>query len=391
MMARAKHLARIRTTAPPCVARLWRVQLAVSLAAALSLLLFEGLSGAAAASGTFLGGLATVSQVASTVPANGDVNPYGIAVVPRTVGRLQKGDVLVSNFNNSANLQGLGSTIVEISPSGGVTLFATIDPASRAGKACGGVGLTTALAVLRSGWVVVGSLPTTDGTAATATAGCLFVLDAQGRVVRTITGGRINGPWDLTALDGGDEATLFVTNVLNGTVAGMGSVVNRGTVVRIELGSLYGQTPQVQEETVIGSGFPERTDPAALVIGPTGVGLAGNGTLYVADTLGNRIAAIPNAADRSMTAGTGRDVTANGALNGPLGLAIAPNGDILTVNSGDGNVVETAPSGSQVAQAVLDATGTPPGAGTLFGLAVAPGGTSLYFVDDGSNTVNLLH
>ncbi len=237
MMARAKPLARIRTTAPPRVARLWRVQLAVSLAAALSLLLFEGLSGAAAASGAFLGGLATVSQVASTVPANGDVNPYGIAVVPRTVGRLQKGDVLVSNFNNSANLQGLGSTIVEISPSGGVTLFATIDPASRAGKACGGVGLTTALAVLRSGWVVVGSLPTTDGTAATATAGCLFVLDAQGRVARTITGGRINGPWDLTALDEGDEATLFVTNVLNGTVAGMGSVVNRGTVVRIELGS----------------------------------------------------------------------------------------------------------------------------------------------------------
>ena len=83
----------------------------------------------------FLSRFSTVATLGSTVPANGDVNPYGIAVVPRTVGRLQKGDVLVSNFNNSANLQGLGSTIVEISPSGGVTLFATIDPAGRAGCA----------------------------------------------------------------------------------------------------------------------------------------------------------------------------------------------------------------------------------------------------------------
>ena len=37
--------------------------------------------------------------------------------------------------------------------------------------------------------------------------------------------------------------------------------------------------------TIIGSGFDERTDPAALVIGPTGLGLAPNGALYVADTL----------------------------------------------------------------------------------------------------------
>jgi hypothetical protein len=390
MMAQAKHPARMPATTLPGISRRWRVQLVVSLAAALSMIVFEGLSGAAVASAPFLGGLATVSQVSSTVPANGDVNPYGIAVVPRTVGRLQKGDVLISNFNNSANLQGLGTTIVEISPTGSVGVFATIDPSSRAGRACGGVGLTTALAVLHSGWVVVGSLPTSDGTAATATAGCLFVLDANGRVVRTITGGEINGPWDLTALDQGDGATLFVSNVLNGTVAGKGSVVNRGTVVRVELSWRDGQAPQVQEETVIGSGFPERTDPSALVVGPTGVGLAGNGTLYVADTVGNRIAAIPNAVERDRTAFTGNDVSANGALNGPLGLAVAPNGHILTVNGGDGNVVETTPSGSQVAQVALDSTGNPPGAGTLFGLAVAPDGKSLLFVDDGSNTLNLL-
>jgi hypothetical protein len=83
-------------------------------------------------------------------------------------------------------------------------------------------------------------------------------------------------------------------------------------------------------------------------------------------------------------------VSAGGGLNGPLGLA-TPNGDILTVNSGDGNIIETAPTGQQVATRSLDSTGSPPGAGTLFGLALAPGAKSLYFVDDGTNTLNLLH
>src|ERR1039458_5140280 len=130
---------------------------------------------------------------------------------------------------------------------------------------------------------------------------------------------------------------------------------------------------------------------AALVIGPTGVGLNGRGTLYVADTLGNRITAIPGAPFRSSTAGTGSVVTSGGALNGPLGLAVAPGGDILTVNSGDGRLVETTPAGSQGAHRFLDTSGSPPGAGALFGLAVAPHASGLYYVDDAVNTLRLLH
>ena len=71
-----------------------------------------------AGSGGFLGSFTTVCQVASTVPSKGDVNPYGLFVVPKTVGDLSAGDVLVSNFNSSHNLQGTGTTIMEISPSG---------------------------------------------------------------------------------------------------------------------------------------------------------------------------------------------------------------------------------------------------------------------------------
>jgi hypothetical protein len=346
----------------------------------------------AAAATSFVGPFNNVQTVASTVPMNGDVNPYGVAVAPVTKGRLTQDDVLVSNFNNHRNLQGTGTTIVEISPSGKVSLFASLDPNKLPGACPGGVGLTTALVALQSGWVIVGSLPTKDGTSATMQAGCLIVIDPSGNPVETISGGLINGPWDMTAVDGGDSATLFVTNVLNGTVAANGSVVNGGTVARIGLSGLKSGTPGVGTPVVIGKDFPERTDPAALVVGPTGVGLSG-GTLYVANSAANQTRAISNALSRG-TASDGTAVSTGGAINDPLGLAIAPNGDILTTNGGDGNLVETTPAGRQVAVKMLDNSPAPPGPngnGTLFGLAVAPGGSGVYFVDDGTNTLNLLH
>jgi len=340
---------------------------------------------AASASGSFIGPFHTLSVVASTIPSNGDLNPYGLVVVQHSVGALVQGDALVSNFNNATNLQGTGTTIVEIAPNGTTKLFAQIDAKHLPEPCPGGVGLTTALVVLSKGWVIVGSLPTTDGTAATAKAGCLLVLNSHGQVVETLSGSPINGPWDMTALDHGTSVKLFVTNVLNGVVAAHGLLVNSATVVRVDLTVPDGKAPRELSRTVIGSNFPARTDPAALVIGPTGVDLASDGTLYVADTLENRIAAIPNAVNRHDSVGIGTTVSQNGAINGPLGLVIAPNGDILATNGGDGNIVETTPSGSQVAVKTIE----PSGAGTLFGVAIAPKG--VYFVDDGTNALGLFH
>ena len=331
-------------------------------------------------SGTpFVGPFNTVTSLGTTVPANGDVNPYGMALVRNSIGKLVKGDVLVSNFNDNNNLQGTGTTIVEMAPNGALTLFAQIDATKLPGACPGGVGLTTALAILQHGWVVVGSVPTVDGTSATINRGCLIVLNAKGKPVETFSGGNIDGPWDLTAAERGDDATLFVANVLS------------GTVLRIGLDVRENKTPAVTGQTLIGNGFSFRTDPNALVIGPTGVGLGRDDVLYVADSLNNRIAAIPHALTRDDSAGTGADVSVGGALNDPLGLAIAPNGDILTVNGNDGNLVETTPGGAQVATRTLDTNGGPNGAGTLFGLAVAPEGRGVYFVDDGFNTFNILH
>ena len=392
--------------------------------------------------------------IASTVPSNGDVNPYGIVTVPRSVGSLQRGDLLISNFNNSANLQGTGTTIVQIPPGGGSTtpgsapVFAQINPSTLPGSCPGGVGLTTALAVTKSGFVIVGSLPTSDGTSATAQAGCLIVLNSQGQVVETIAGGPINGPWDMTAVQHGHFVTLFVTNVLNGTVAASPAVVDQGTVVRLTLLTIPGLQPAVVNEQVIATGFPERTDPNALVIGPTGVALGHHGTLYVADSVDNRIAAIPDAAGRGNAfqfglgsgphgsgaggnphgsgaggnphgSGAGGNPHGSGAggnphgsgktghrardrhgaadgvstvfagppLNDPLGLTATRNGDLLAANGDDGNIVEISPNGRRVATIPADAAG---GGGVLFGLTPSPRAHGVYFVDDGDNSLRLL-
>jgi hypothetical protein len=330
------------------------------------------LATSASANAAFIGPLNQTKVIASTVPQNGDVNPYGVAVVRHSTGNLHKGDVLVSNFNDKTNTQGTGTTIVQVNPHGGASLFAAISDSS-----CpGGVGLTTALVVLRNGWVIVGSLPTQKG--AISGPGCLIVLDKWGHVRETITGHGIDGPWDMTALDLGNVTELFVTNVLGGILGPKNP--NGGTVVRLIITSEAHETPELLVSTRIGSGFPARTDANALVIGPTGVGLGQDGTLYVADSLDNRIAAIPHATFTLGDDGRGRTVSAGGALMGELGLAIAPNGDILTVNGGDGNMVETTPGGMQVAVKTVDKNMG--GAGNLFGLAVKPGADAVYFVDD---------
>jgi hypothetical protein len=364
-------------------------------AAAVGVVLAVGVALAPAAgastSPSFVGRFKTITTVASTVPKNGDVNPYGVAVIMRSRNKLHRGDVLVSNFNNKANTQGTGTTIVEVAPNHTVSLFAQINAARLPGACPGGVGLTTALSILDNDWVIVGSLPTVAGNPATAKAGCLLVLNSEGRVVETIHGHGINGPWDMTAVSQRGTAALFVTNVLNGTVAAGGKQVHRGTVLRLTVTTPAYGLPRLLAVTTIGSGFAEETNSSALVIGPTGVGLGWNGTLYVADTLGNRIAAIPDARLRHGSAGTGKTVTRNGAIMGPLGVAIAPGGDILTANSLNGNLVEVTPNGRQVAVKTLDRSGSPAGAGALFGLAVAPGGSGVYFVDDATNTLNLLH
>jgi hypothetical protein len=334
----------------------------------------------------FLDTLKTVTNVASTVPKNGDVNPYGIVNVAYSVGDLVQGDTLISNFNAKSNLQGTGTTIVQISPAGQESLFSRLST-PLPGSCPGGVGLTTALTILQGGYVVVGSLPVTDKGSGIPKAGCLIVLDPEGMPVETWSGTLINGPWDLAAIQGSGSAEIFVTNVLNGTVAAGGSTVDEGTVVRLDVTTSQGEMPQLVSETVVATGFAESLNSSALVLGPTGVAVGAFDTVYVADTINNRIASIPFASFLSSpVGGGGHTVSEGGALDAPLGLAVAPNGDLIAANGGNGNAVEVTPFGAQVANVQMDPLDA---GGDLFGLTITPDRQGILFVDDGDNTLKL--
>ncbi len=323
------------------------------------------------------------------MPANGDLNPYGIAVVPGTAGRLTKGDVLVSNFNAKSNVQGTGTTIVELSPSGARTTFADLT-SLRAKRSCpGGIGLTTALVALPGGWVVVGSLPSGPGGSLPAAnpAGCLIVLNSAGTPVETWSSPNINGPWDMTAAKTASGVALFLSNVLSRPAGTKGTPPSgQCTVVRIDVALAGASAPQMTGSTVIGSGYVWQANKAALVQGPTGVALGRNGTLYVAETLTDKVSAIPEALTRTTAVDVSSStLSSEGSLRGPLGMTLAPDGDVVAVNGNNGDAVEITPAGRQVATVTLAHNG----AGDLFGLTVAPGGKELLFVNDGTNALDV--
>jgi hypothetical protein len=333
----------------------------------------------------------------STVPANGDLNPYAIVVAPVTAGKIHEGNVLVTNFNNKSNLQGTGTTIVDYSPATKkMTVFADL---SQHLKQCpGGIGLGTAMTMLKSGWVIVGSTPSTDGTTKTKGAGCLLVLDADGKLVDTWTGPNINDPWgNMAVIDKGESATLFIS-MAGFDVPGPDVVdpktkesvtVNKATVLRLTLSIPKDKPPVIESQTVVASGFGQRADKDAFLIGPTGLALGGNDILYVSDALANRIVAIPQASARNTSAGTGTTLTKDGFLQRPLAMAMTTDGHLLVTNAKNGQVVEVDPkSGKQLGARWIDndQAQTPPGNGDLFGVAMAPGG-GFYYVEDDVNTL----
>jgi hypothetical protein len=334
----------------------------------------------------------------STVADNGDLNPYAIIVAPVSAGKIQKGDVLVDNFNKVSNLQGTGTTIIDYHPATKETsLFAKLP--QHLTQCPGGVGLSTAMTMLKSGWVIVGSTPSTDGTTRTKGPGGLLVLDANGKLVATWANAKINGPWgNMATIDNGSTATLFISMAgfdvpgpeVRDPQTGNSVVIRKATVLRIDLSIPEGKPPEIISETVIAQGLGERADKDVFLIGPTGLALGSDGTLYVSDAVNNQIIAIPDAATRADSIGTGRTVAKGGLLRRPLALTMAPNGHLLSVNGTNGQVVEIDPvSGKQFCAQWIDTdqAQSPPGNGDLFGIAMAPDDKGFYYVEDDVNTI----
>jgi len=313
------------------------------------------------------------------------MNPYGVAFVPSgfPLGKsIRAGDILVSNFNNANNLQGTGTTIVRIDPAGQQSLFFQSSE----------IGLTTALGALQAGFVLVGHLPSPKGSCKTGpqgqaqgvSRGSLLVIDGNGTVVGKLTSeALLDGPWDLTINDLGDSAHVFVSNVLS------------GTVTRIDL-DLQGRKFAVKGMVQIASGYTHRCDPAALVVGPTGLALdPGTDTLFVSSAGDNAIYAVPNASSAIVDQGEGSKFINDAThLHGPLGLARAPNGDLISAQGDAVNpdpnqpseIVEFDASGNFISQFPID-----PSAGSAFGLALLAHDSGFAFaaVDDGLNVLDI--
>ena len=324
----------------------------------------------------------------NTVPSNGDVNPYGVAFVPAGFpagGLLHAGDILVSNFNDSANLQGTGTTVVRVNVDASPSLFFADSKAP---------GFSTALGVLRAGFVLVGNVPSADGSGACTGQqsnigqGAVLVIDRHGHLANTLSStSLLDGPWDMAVDDQGSSAHVFVSNVL------------KGTVTRVDIG-IEGDTDEprvgVGSEVQIASGYTHRCDPAALVVGPTGMALdRERDVLFVAATGDNAIFEIAQARETMRDAGMGRVAVRDAThLHGPVGLVRAENGDLIS-SQGDAvnadpnhpsEIVEFTRHGRFIAQFSIDSS-----PGSAFGMALVETNDGLRFaaVDDGLNVLDV--
>jgi hypothetical protein len=346
------------------------------------------------------------SFITSTIPGNGDLNPYGVAFVPsdfpsfnpKHPGKISPGMVLVSNFNVVMNCQGRGTTIIQFDPNNADGSVAGAVPATTSpGNATtffqgSQLGLTTALGVLKGGFVIVGNVASPDdgeGCVNTALPGVLQVIDRNGTLVNTLIdtsqdGSIYGSPWDLVVTnDKGSSAQVFVSNALTGTVGRLDLTITATNVT-------------VQQSFVVAGVYPHPGDPVAFVLAPTGVLLDHLGNLLVASTFDNKIFKVPNVTKPVPPPATiGTVLFSDPHLRGPLALAFTPLGNILTSNGDAENsdtshpseIVEFTPAGVFVREFNIDA-----GTDAAFGIATEttkgfPIDFNFAYVNDNNNTL----
>jgi len=167
--------------------------------------------------------------------------------------------------------------------------------------------------------------------------------------------------------------------------------------------TLYAAAPNIDSGTA-------QTPTATSLAAPTGIAVAADGTLYVADAGNNRVLQFPRPVNQSgritpsavigqtnFTSSVSAATSAT-SLKTPGGLAIGPNGDLFVADSGNNRVLEFPAGGGTGAAAVRVygqpgmSSGAPPtqiSAGTL----TAPQGifvdqqSNLYVADSGANRV----
>jgi len=154
----------------------------------------------------------------------------------------------------------------------------------------------------------------------------------------------------MATLDRGATATLFVSMAgfdvpgpeVRNTATSSSVTVKKATVLQLDLTIPNGKPPTIANETIVANGLGERATDSFL-IGPNGLALGADGTLYVSDALAHAIVKIPDAPTRTTSAGTGDVITKDGLLRRPLSLVMTPGGDLLACNALNGQIVEIDP------------------------------------------------
>ncbi len=335
-----------------------------------------------------IGGLNTISTLSSTVDtANGDNNPYAIAIAPPksstfpgdgVSGHIQPGDIVVGNFSNSAGTQGAGTTYEDVTSGKPVNVFT--EPAGTAGGPVA-FAFNTAAGFL---WTANAGL--LNG----ASPGSVQIVSPTGSLIKTLSDPATQYGWGQAYNnDFGGKGAFFSVNL------------STGSIVRINVVSGTGGVSFTYD--TLASGLPATLSG----FGGTGVGPAGmvdtsSDTLYVVDSVNNTIYSIANATTIAAASGlTNAKVVysdpAGTYLSQPVGLALNPiNGDLITCNQKNNNLVEINPvTGKVVAVKTVDPTVVQSnGTGSaLFGLAAgtdSAGNLKVYFTNDNTNTVNTL-
>lgn len=271
----------------------------------------------------------------STVPANGDTTPYGLAFVPDGFpkgGAISTGELLVSNFNNTTTA-GQGTTIINVNPNTGQTslFFQGTSP----------IGFTNALTIAKAGLVFAGSLPTSGGT---AVPGPLEVINRNGELVSQLgSNALVDGPWGMTLNDRGNTAQLFVSNVFD-TSGNFAGSITRLDVVFLPSGMT------VLNAITIASGYTSAPDATGTVVGPAGLAYDSyNDILYVASEGDDAIYKLKGAGHTTTNLGKGEVIYDDQTvLHGPLALIFAPNGDLITANADPTHFLPSATDPSEI-------------------------------------------
>ncbi len=320
-----------------------------------------------------IGQLGHIVTIGSTVdPMNGDQNPYGLAIAPVTAGKMTAGDLVVCNFNDKVNIQGLGTTIEILHPTPGSNPMRLVADPTLTG--------CNALAFSSGGdfpWASV--LDANDNP----------VFTQSGKLAFNISGAPLGAPWGQT----------FSSHPgVRGVAAFYESNAFDGSIVRINITKQGSYTLDR-----IATGFSVNHGVPGTILAPAGLTYdASRDTLYIVDSNSDRVVAFDKPGtypkDGVIVTGSGfggpagslaRVVFGGAPLRAPISSALLFNGDLVVGNTSNNRLIELTPTGHVAGNKLLD-SGV---AGALFGIAAtgtSVSTTKIFFNDDNDNTVKVL-